>query len=212
MSMSLVLKRLHIEGKKFVTSEELKAYSRSAKVNYEILIRYFETKGYLIRIFRGIFYVKSADEIELSRINPSHLELVARGLEMKRVKNWYLGLHTALKLNNMTHESFAIEEVISDSLFRAKPIKIANYKFKFVKLSNKLFGFGIENRNGLKFSDPEKTVLDFVYLWRQNGLPDEKIISDISDWGKGLSNKKLNLYAENYPSSVRIISKRVVQR
>ena len=211
MSSSLVLKRLHIEGKKFVSSEELKAYSRAARVNYEILIRYFETKGYVIRIFRGIFYVKSAEEIELSRINPSHLELVARGLEIKKVKNWYFGLHTALKLNNMTHESFAIEEVVSDSLFRAKPIKIASYKFRFVKLSNKLFGFGIENRNGLRFSDPEKTVLDFIYLWRQNGLPDQMIISNIEDWGKGLSNRKLNLYAENYPSSVRIISRRVVQ-
>ena len=212
MSMSLVLKRLHIEGKKFVTSEELKAYTRNAKIKYETLIRYFETKGYLIRIFRGIFYVKSAEEIELDRINLSHLELVARGLEIKKVRNWYFGLHTALKLNNMTHESFAMEEVISDSLFRAKPIKIANYNFKFVKISKKLFGFGIENRNDLRISDPEKTVLDFIYLWKQNGLPEEKIISDISDWAKGLSGKKLKLYSENYPSSVRNMSTRVVQR
>ena len=105
------------------------------------------------------------------RINLSHLELAARGLEIKKVKNWYFGLHTALKLNNMTHESFAIEEVISDSLFRAKPIKIANYNFKFIKLPRKLFGFGVEERNGLTISDPEKTVLDFIYLWNQNRLP-----------------------------------------
>lgn len=212
MSMSLVLKRLHIEGKQFVTSEELKSYSRTAKIKYEILIRYFESKGYLVRIFRGIFYVKSAEEIELGKINLSHLELVARGLEIKKVNNWYFGLHTALKLNNMTHESFAIEEVISDSLFRAKPIKIANYNFKFVKISNKLLGFGIEKRNGLKTSDPEKTILDFIYLWKQNGLPEEKIISDISDWSKGLSSKKLKLYAKNYPSSVRTMSSTVVQK
>jgi predicted transcriptional regulator of viral defense system len=212
MSMSLILKRLHIKGKKFVTSEELKTYTRKDKIKYEILIRYFETKGYLVRIFRGIFYVKSAEEIELGKINLSHLELVTRGLEIKGVKNWYFGLHTALKLNNLTHESFAIEEVISDSLFRARPIKIANYNFKFVKLSKKLFGFGIENRNGLRISDPEKTVLDFIYLWKQNGLPEEKIISDISEWGKHLSSKKLKLYAENYPSSVRMMSRRIVPK
>lgn len=63
---------------------------------------------------------------------------------------------TALKLNNMTHESFAIEEVISDSLFRARPIKIANYNFRFAKHSKKLLDFGTEKRNGLEFSDPEK--------------------------------------------------------
>jgi predicted transcriptional regulator of viral defense system len=212
MPMSLVLKLLHIEGKKFVTSKELEAYCRVARVRYETLIRYFETKRYLIRIFKGIFYVKSAEEIELGRINQSHLELVARGLELKKIRNWYFGLHTALKLNNMTHESFAIEQVISDSLFRAKPIKIADYNFKFVKLSKKLLGFGIENRNGLRISDREKTLLDFVYLWKQNGIPEEKIISDISDWAKGISGRKLKLYAENYPSSVRSMSKRVVQK
>lgn len=209
--MSLILRRLHIEGKKFVTSNELKTYAHNARLRYEILIRYFETKGYLIRIFRGIFYVKSAEEIELGRIDPSHLELVARGLEIKGVNNWYFGLHTALKLNNMTHESFVIEEVISDSLFRAKPIKIASYNFKFVKLSKKLLGFGIETKNGLRISEPEKTVLDFVYLWKQNGLPEEKIVSDVSEWGKDVSSKRLKLYAENYPSSVRIISRRILQ-
>ena len=212
MPMSLVLKRLHIEGKKFVTSDELKAYCRNANIKYEILVRYFGSKGYLIRIFRGIFYVKSAEEIELGRINLSHLELVARGLEIKKVKDWYFGLHTALKLNNMTHESFTIEEVISDSLFRAKPIKISNYNFRFLKLSKKLLGFGIESSDGLKFSDPEKTVLDFIYLWKQNGLPEVKIVSDIADWGKDLSRKKLKGYAENYPTSVKKISMRVVQK
>jgi hypothetical protein len=75
-----------------------------------------------------------------------------------------------------------------------------------------LLGFGIENWNGLRISDPEKTVLDFVYLWKQNGIPEEKIISDISDWAKGISGKKLKLYTENYPSSVRSMSKRVVRK
>jgi hypothetical protein len=212
MTISQVLRKLRNENREFVTSKELKLYCKAAKASYVSTINYFLKRKYVIRVFRGVFYLRSVDEIKLQSSKYNHLELVARGLEIKGVKNWYFGLHTALKLNNMTHESFAVEEVISDSLFRAKPIKIASYKFKFVKLSSKLFGFGIQNSNGLKFSDPEKTVLDFIYLWRQNGVPDQKIISDIADWGKGLSNKKLNLYAKNYPSSVRIISKTVVQR
>lgn len=40
-------------------------------------------------------------------------------------------------------------------------------------------------------------------------MPEEKIISDITDCSKGLSRKKLNLYAENYHSSVRNMSRRV---
>ena len=157
-------------------------YCKAAKASYVATINYLLKRKYVIRVFRGIFHLRSVDEIKLHSSKYNHLELVARGLEIKKVNNWYFGLHTALKLNNMTHESFAIEEAISDSLFRAKPIKIANYNFRFVKLSKKLLGFGIEIRNGLKLSDPEKTVLDFIYLWKQNGLPEEKIISDISEW------------------------------
>src|SRR4030043_563174 len=122
---NLLLKKLAIDGKEFITSEELKRYCKSMGLNYEITIRHLVSRGYLIRIFKGIFYVKSLDEVKLGKSKYSHLELVAKGLELKGVKNWYFGLYTALKLNNMTHEHFAIDYVINDKLFRAKPIGIA---------------------------------------------------------------------------------------
>ena len=78
---------------------------------------------YIIRIFRGIFYVKSLEEIKYKKVKYNHLELVAKGLELKGVKHWYFGLHTALKLNNATHEYFTIDYVITDSFYRNKPIE-----------------------------------------------------------------------------------------
>ena len=159
-----------IKIKEFVTSKELELYCKSMKLDYTTVIRYFIAQGCMTRIFRGIFYVKTLDEIKLGRSKYSHLELVAKGLELKNVKNWYFGLHTALKLNNMTHEYFAVEDVINDSLFRANPMNIAGYKFKFTKLSPSLFDFGIKNKDEIvRYSDPEKTVLDFIYIWRYNG-------------------------------------------
>src|SRR3990172_12450109 len=113
MTMSALLKKLQLDGKGFVTAEELEGYCRLMRLDYGVVVRYFGMQGYLVRIFRGIFYVKSPEELKLGRHRYDHLELVAKGLELKKVTRWYFGLHTALKLNNMTHEHFTVEDVVS---------------------------------------------------------------------------------------------------
>jgi len=201
-----------MDRKEFVTAEELKRYCKTMKLNYEMVVRYFGMRAYLVRIFRGVFYVKSLEELKLGRNKYNHLELVAKGLELKNVKRWYFGLHTALKLNNMTHETFAVEDVVNDKLFRANPIAIAGYKFKFSRLSPSLLGFGIRKAgNGVRYSDPEKTLLDFIYLWRYNGIPEEKIVADVSGWEKGASKEKLMAYAKKYPKTVAEIAARLAK-
>jgi len=209
MKESILLKKLRIDNKEFVTSTELKNYCRRMSLNYRSAIGHFVSRGHLTRIFKGIFYVKSLDEFKLGKAKYNYLELVAKGLELKGVKNWYFGLYTALKLNNMTHEHFAIEYVVSDSVFRAKPIRIAGYKFRFVKLKPSLFKFGII-KNELRYSDPEKTILDFVYRWRYNGIPKEKIAADVSEWSKNLSKLKVKEYSKHYPKTVQDIIGEVV--
>lgn len=211
MKMSILLKKLRIENKEFVTSKELKLYCKSMKLDYANVIRYFISQGYLTRIFRGIFYVKTLEELKLGKNKYSHLELVAKGLELKNVKNWYFGLHTALKLNNMTHEYFAVEDVINDTLFRANPMNIAGYKFKFTRLSPLLVNFGLSKKDEIiRYSDPEKTVLDFIYIWKYNGVPNDRIILDISEWAKLGSKEKLMSYTKKYPKTVSEIIERLV--
>jgi predicted transcriptional regulator of viral defense system len=212
MKTNILLRKLRVENREFVTSKDLRAYCKSLKLDYDIAIRHLVPRGYLVRILRGIFYVKSLEELELARPKYNHLELVAKGLELKHVKNWYFGLHTALKLNNMTHETFAVEDVVNDKLFRANPIAIAGYKFKFSRLSPSLLGFGIRKAgNGVRYSDPEKTLLDFIYLWRYNGIPEEKIVADVSGWEKGASKEKLMAYAKKYPKTVAEIAARLAK-
>ena len=207
---NFLLKKLKIDKKEYVTSEELKHYCKSMGLNYEITIRHLVTRGYLTRIFKGIFYVKTLDEVKLGMFKYRNPELVAKGLELKGIKNWYFGLYTALKFNNMTHESFSIDCVINDKLLRSKPINIAGYKYKFIKLSPKLMQFGIIEDN-LKYSDPEKTILDFIYIWRYNGVPREKIILDVSEWAKDISSEKTIKYSINYPKTVQEIADTVVR-
>lgn len=82
-----LLKKLHLENKKFVMSEEIKAYCKSMKLDYATAVRYFIARGYITRIFRGIFYVKSLAEKKVwkEQIQPSGT--VARELELKNVRN-----------------------------------------------------------------------------------------------------------------------------
>jgi hypothetical protein len=166
------------------------------------VIRYFIRRNYLIRIFKGIFYVKSWEEIKYKSIKFSHFELVSKGLELKGVRNWYFGLYTALKLNHATHEYFTIDYVISDNLYRNKPIMINNRKYKFHKLKPSLLKFGIvENR--FKYSDLEKTILDLIYLGIYSSKSKAKILMGLSDYTQNLSKNKIRKYVQNYPNSVK---------
>jgi hypothetical protein len=135
---------------------------------------------------------------------------VAKGLELKDVKKWYFGLYTALKFNNITHETFVVDYVVNDKLFRSKPINIAGYQYRFIKLAPRLLQFGIIE-DSLRYSDPEKTILDFIYTWRYNGVPKEKIILDVSEWAKDVSSDKIRKYAVNYPKTVREIADRLIR-
>jgi predicted transcriptional regulator of viral defense system len=207
---SFLLKKLSLDKKEFIISEELKRYCNSMGLNYEITIRHLVSRGHLIRIFKGIFYVKSSDEVKFGKSKYSNLELVAKGLELKDVKNWYFGFYTALKFNNMTHESFSVDYVVNDKLLRTKPISIAGYKYRFVKLAPKLLTFGIIEDN-LRYSDPEKTILDFIYTWRYNGVPKEKIALNVLEWARDISEGKTRKYAVNYPKTVQEIAGMVLK-
>jgi predicted transcriptional regulator of viral defense system len=206
---NLLLKKLALDRNEFITSDDLKRYCKAMGLSYEITIRHLVSRGYLVRIFKGIFYIKTPEETKFNKSKYSHLELVAKGLELKGVKNWYFGLYTALKFNNITHESFAVDYVVNDTLLRSKPIKIAGYKFKFIKLTPRLLEFGVVG-NDLKYSDPEKTILDFIYTWRYNGIPKEKIVLDVSEWAKDISSEKTKKYSVNYPKTVQEIADMVL--
>lgn len=212
MKISILLEKLWIDRKEFVTSKELKKYCKTLDLDYNTEVKNFAHRGHLIRIFRGIFYVRPPEGLMLGRMTYSHLALVTKGLELKGVKNWYFGLHSALKLNNMTHEHFVIDEVISDSLFRARPMEIAGYRFRFIKISPSLLNFGIKKDDNtmLRYSDPEKTILDFIYLLAQDGMSANRIVMDVSEWCKDISRDKLKKYSKNYPKTVARIADNVI--
>ena len=205
----LLLRRLRIDRAEFITDIELHTYCKSFNLDYSYVSRYLMRKGVLIRVFRGIFYMKSLDELETGHTKYNHLELVAKGMELKGVKDWYYGLYTALRLNEMTHEHFAIEYVISGKILRLSPMTIASHRFQFTKINPRLTLFGIKKQRStvksvyIKYSDPEKTILDFIYLWRYEGLPQRRIKMDLQEWASDLDATQIKSYSKSYPKTVQ---------
>lgn len=204
MTLKLIAKKLGMEKKKFITRNEIRGFCKELNMDYYTTIRYLLTNNYLIRILRGIFYVNSIEERKMKKTSISHLEAIKEALKIKEVKNWYFGLETALKLNNVTHEYYHITYVLSDSISRTNLIKILNHNVKFIKLNKNLFGFGII-KNDLNHSDTEKTVLDIIYLHRYSSISDEEIKNEILDIIKHCSKSKLKEYSKHYPKTVQKI-------
>jgi len=192
-------------GGSVVTREEIKTVCKKFRAEYTSTINFMISYGYFIRILRGLYYVKTIEEFKLRKsIDP--YKVISLGLNKLRL-NWYFGLYTALRLNGLTHEFFSTIFIINDEIYRHKEIKIAGEKVKFLKLKSKLLSLGVVDRNGIRFSDTEKTLLDFAYVFRYRGLPEEKIISTICEYKKNLDRRKIKAYLRLYPKSVKEVIK-----
>lgn len=208
--MNRIYEQIRAEDKEFVTSEDLKNYSRKYFYDYYNVIRYFTSRKYLLKIFKGIFYVRSNEEVQENKTKYSLLELVGKGLKLKGIKNWYYGLYTAFILNRViSKEEKKDIYVISDVLFRAGPMDILNHKFKFIKLKYALTNFGIIE-DVIRYSDIEKTLLDFIYIAKYKSVADRKIVIEMKDYFENASAKKLLEYANYYPKSNRRIIKKII--
>jgi hypothetical protein len=202
MSLRLIVKKLELMDKKFVTRDEIRVYCKELHLDYYKAIRYLTSNDYLIRILRGIFYIKSIEERKLKKVEVNYVEAIKEALKIKGIKNWYFGLESAIKLNNLTHEYLAVETIITDSLFRSRAIDILGTKVKFIKISKELFKFGLVGKD-FKYSDAEKTVLDMIYLGKYNNYSEEEIKNRVLDLVEHCKKNKLKKYAEHYPKTVR---------
>lgn len=186
-----------------ISSSDIADLSRRINRKPEHVIRHLRREGYLLPLFRGYYYVRSPSEICLGEERRNPLELFALAAEAKSIGGWYFGLHTALRLNRMTHESILEEDVISDSMYRIRGVPIGTRKFIVHRWAPELVSFGLLETAPYRFSDPEKTVLDLAYLdyWRRTKGRAANLA-----WRAhidGVDMKRLKRYVDHYPDSVR---------
>ena len=189
------------ESRKIITREELRGYCKTLNLSYNSAITYLLSNKYLVRLFRGIFYIMTLEERRKKLANISFYEAISEALKTKGVKNWYFGLETGLKFNNLTHEYFATDYIISDTIKRPRPINILGHKVRFLKIKKRLVDIGIE-KGSTPYSDTEKTILDIIYFSIYNGRSEEKIKNNIIDYMNICDKKKLEKYSRFYPKSI----------
>jgi hypothetical protein len=204
MSFELLVRKLLMDKERYLSEEKLKEHCKKLDISYVNAIKYLGKYHYIKRIVRGFFYVPTIEERKLKTGSPSPFEAIAKAMEYKKVKNWYFGLETAIKMNAITHEVFTIDYVVSDTIFRAKPIVILGSRVKFVKLNKKLFGFGIKKTaGGTPYSDLEKTILDLIHLKKHAGRSNRAIRDLLIEWADEADKNKLKKYSKHYSESVR---------
>ncbi len=191
------------EGREVLTSEALSTMARRIGAKPEHALRHLRREGYLLPLFRGYYYVRTPEELRLHIERHDPLELFALAARAKGIGAWYYGLHTALRLNGLTHEDRREEAVVSRSIYRIHGVPIGGHRFVIHRWGAKLFGFGLERRATYRVSDPEKTVLDLAYLdhWTANkGHPVART------WVEHLGSidaRKVRRYLSHYPEEVR---------
>jgi len=192
-------------GGNAATKDEIKEACKRFDSDPDSTTNFMISYGYLVRILRGLYYVKTVEEFELKK-SPGVYKILFLGLNKLKVK-WYFGLYTGLRLNGLTHEFFDTIFVLNDRIYRPKAIKIAGEKVKFVKLTGKLVEFGIVNEDYKRFSDVEKTLLDLIYISRYRSVPEGRITSMIEEHKEEVRTAKVLDYLRFYPKAVEKVVK-----
>lgn len=203
----IIIRSLLNEGKKFASTEDIRKMCEKYELDYPMVRRLLLNGGSIITIFRGIFYVKDYNEKKTGVLKYTPDELVAKGLEMKGIKNWYFGLRSGLKFLNVTHEYFTRTWVLNDTMKRA-PRGLAGVTYEFVKIKPSLFEFGVKTektKNGIsiKYSDLEKTLLDIAYLNKKNGKSDYSAKQIFVEYEDIYNKERLLEYSKKYPGTIQ---------
>jgi len=209
IQIPLIWKKLIVEGVKVVSSDHIRAIAKKIGKEDARSLRYLQEHGYIYRILRGTFYVKSPEEIERNYFKYSIYEMVSEALKLKGVKHWYFGLETALKMNRMTHEYFTVDYVITDSFRTTKTIEILGSKYLFIKWSMKnapndwrvkrITDYG----SSIFYSNKEKTVLDISYKNYLDQKDGKIVLAPLIEFRDQLDQGKLMLYLPLYPPKYR---------
>ncbi len=203
MKASLIWERLLVEDRRMVTSKEIGELAEEMSKDPDQVIDYLQSNDYIVRVLRGIFYVKSHEERGRGVLERSLYEIVAMALEMKGVRRWYFGLETALKLNLMTHEHFVVDYVLTDSYRTTKTIRIMGTAFRFIKRGDRHFRRGILRKGVLRYSDPERTVLDLAYREYLRTKEPTVFMSPVVEHREVIDVGRLRELLQNYPPGFR---------
>ncbi len=215
MSMNRILNDLRSDEEEFITSDTIRTYSKKMYYDARDVIKNFTSQGYIFEVLDDMFYIKDVDEFKNSVLKYSQYELVSKALAFKNINNWYFGLHSALPFDlNEKNEVFfgsdtEINYIITDRFTVNKPVIINGDKFLFLVFKKELLDFGIKDNGKFRYSNLEKTILDYVYLYSCNKVREGKIIVELSKYKNSVSSERISRYSKHYPANVAAILEKI---
>ncbi len=202
-SSALIWESLARDGRETVGKPELEKLASRLDKNPKNAIDHLVRGNYLTPLFRGTYSVNTPAEVWLGVSEHNHLELFAKGAEERNLRHWYFGLHTALRLNGLTHEYLTVETVINEEMYRPKGIEVGSHRFILHKWDTAITRFGVGRESGLPVSDREKTVLDLAYhdYWAERR--GRKPPGDWRTYLNDVDTGRLLEYLERFPRPFR---------
>lgn len=183
---SIVVERSHTSGVLLV-DQLAKEFNVSEHVVRKALVRQ-QQSGLVEHLGRKVFLNRLAKDF--SERDAFHLFR----------KNAYVSLQTVLRDSGISTQvpvSLTCVTTEREAEFRSKSFAVV-----FKHISHKLYWGFVEKRTlygSYKVAEPEKAILDWIYLARQNGQPADTDEFDISQINRG----KLLDYSQKYPKPVR---------
>lgn len=201
--MNKLLENLWEKKSKFIQMNEMEEIAKGFYYNYKNMINYLIKSNQIIKIFKDYYYVKDNEEIQnknMQKYKP--LELLSKALEFQNVGSWYFGLHTSLRKLNIPTQQNSIDYLMCVNLpFSGNKLQVLGKEVHLITLNKKLSNFGIIEDN-IRYSNLEKTILDFIYLWKKKGTQDLKIMKILNKYKKQISKEKILDYSLNYSKNI----------
>ncbi|MCL5986121.1 MAG: type IV toxin-antitoxin system AbiEi family antitoxin domain-containing protein [Actinobacteria bacterium] len=179
-------------NKPYFTLADLEKILRMQRDSLYVTLNRLVKDGVLIRLKRGVYQPEF------------------QGLELERAANElyypsYISFESALSRYGILSQipytmTFATTR-------RSKKILLAEREVKYRQLKKKYF-FGYKLDKGIYIAEPEKAILDQLYMMSKG-----KASNDMSEWSLvGLKKNKFLQYSKSFPETVRILAGKLISR
>lgn len=176
-------KKLSQSGKSYFTLIDLRKFYPFKSASLKTLLRRWAAQGLINRLSRGYYAFDLADvdylQIATTLVRPS-----------------YISLEYALNYYGLLDQ--VPQTITLVSLSRHKNITMGGYTLEYSHIKKELF-FAYTLVNNFYIAEPEKAILDLIYLIKRG-----KRLADLDSFEiKKLNKGKINLYLKKYPVYIR---------
>jgi len=186
------LKKLRSFNKSYFAVADLEKILGMGRDSLYVTLNRLVRTGLLIRLRRGVYQPE---------FQVAGLEKVANELYYPS----YLSFESALSIYGILSQ--IPYTLMFATIRRSKKITLAGREVEYRQLKKNYF-FGYILRNSIYIAEPEKAVLDQLYM-----LSKGKTAADISEWSLvGLEKKKFLKYSKIFPKKVQDGAKKLIPK